>query len=185
MRHFKTKMGRHRIIILLSLTLLVCSCSTVRFKDRIGKDVYLDADSFDKLNGDFKNSKTDTINLHRTLYNNFNYDTIYRQKDLIVNFTPIDKKRLKLKVLDNGIVIDSLTIKGKYRKGYFKTRTEIKANFIAGPLLWVLAENKKYIGLTNDNNLVILNSGGSGFLLLIAFPIFAAGGGQTTIEYER
>ncbi|WKZ76300.1 MAG: hypothetical protein QY303_05245 [Vicingaceae bacterium] len=87
--------------------------------------------------------------------------------------------------MDNETVIDSLTIKGKYRKGYFKVRTEVKANFIAGPLLWVLAENTKYIGITNDNNLVILNSGGSGFLLLIAFPIFAASGGQTTIEYER
>lgn len=178
-------MTRHRIIIFLSLTLLICSCSAVRFKDRIEKDVRLDSNSFDKLSGDFKNSKNDTTNFRRTLYNNFNYDTLYRQQDLIVNFTPIDKNRIKLKVLDNETVIDSLTIKGKYRKGYFKVRTEVKANFIAGPLLWVLAENTKYIGITNDNNLVILNSGGSGFLLLIAFPIFAASGGQTTIEYER
>ena len=123
--------------------------------------------------------------MYRSLYNNFNYDTIYGKQDLLVNIIPIDKNRLKIKLLDKGIGIDSLTIKGKYKNSYFKTRTEVKTKFIAGPLLWVLAENKKYIGLTNENNLIILNSGGSGFLLLIAFPIFAAGGGQTTIKYER
>lgn len=167
------------------MTLSICSCSTVRFKDRIGKDISLDANSLDKLSGDFKNSNNDTTNFRTTLYNNFNYDTLFRKKDLIVNYTPIDKNRIKLKVLDTETVIDSLTIKGKYRKGYFKVRTEVKANFIVGPFLWVLTENTKYIGMTNDNNLVILNSGGSGFLLLIAFPIFVAGGGQSIIEYER
>lgn len=178
-------MIRNRITIFLSLTMLVCSCSTVRLKSRIDKDQYLDVNSFDKLSGDFKNSKDDTIYHYSTLYNNFNYDTLYRQKDLIVNFKPIDKNIIKLKVFDNETAIDSLTIKGKYRKGYFKVRRQVKASFIAGPLLWVLAENTKYIGLTKDNNLVVMNSGGSGFLLLIAFPIFAAGGGQTNIEYER
>lgn len=192
MRHFKRHrtdrnraMTGKRIIIFLSLTFLVCSCSTVRLKSRIGKDQHLDVNSFDKLSGDFKNSKNDTVYLYRTLYNNFNYDTIYRQKDLSVNLTPIDKNKVKLKVFDKETVIDSLTIKGKYRRGYFKVRREVNANFIAGPLLWVLAENTKYIGLTKDNNLVIMNSGGSGFLLLIALPIFAAGGGQTEVEYER
>jgi hypothetical protein len=192
MRHFKRHrpdrnrvMTSNRIIILLSLTMLVCSCSTVRLKSRNGLDIHLDAYSSDKLSGDYKNSKNDTINFRRTLYNNFNYDTLYRQIDLIVNITPIDKNKIKLKVFDSETAIDSMTIKGKYRKGYFKVRRQVNANFIAGPLLWVLAENTKYIGLTNNNNLVIMNSGGSGFLLLIALPIFAAGGGQTEIEYER
>lgn len=178
-------MTKNGIIIFLSLTMLVCSCSTVRLKNRKGLDIHLDANSFDKLSGNYKNSKNDTTYLRRTLYNNFNYDTLYRHKDLIVNITSIDKNKIKLKVFDNETAIDSLTIKGKYRKGYFKARREVNANFIAGPLLWVLAENTKYIGLSNDNNLVIMNSGDCGYLLLIAFPIFAAGGGQTEIEYER
>ena len=178
-------MTAKRIIIFLSLTLLICSCSTVRLKSRIGKDQQLDAISSDKLSGDFKNSRNDTNYLYRTLYNNFIYDTIYRQKDLTVKLTPIDKNIIKLKIFGNETVIDSLTIKGKYRNGYFKVRRQVNANFIVGPLLWVLAENTKYLGLTKDNNLVILNSGGSGFLLLIALPIFAAGGGQTEVEYER
>ncbi len=178
-------MTQKSIIIFLSLILLVCSCSTGRLKSRIGKDQHLDENSFDKLSGDFKNSKSDTVYSYRTLYNNFNYDTIYRQQDLTVNFSPIDKNKIKLKVFDNETAIDSLTIKGRFRKGYFKVRRQVNANFIVGPLVWVLAENTKYIGLTKDNNIVIMNSGGSGFLLLIALPIFAAGGGQTEVEYER
>jgi hypothetical protein len=165
--------------------MLVCSCSTIRLKDRIGKDLRLDANSIDKLSGDFKNTKNDTIYFNKTLYNNFNYDTIYRQKDLTINFTPIGKNKIKLKAFDKETAIDSVTIKGKYRKGYFKVRRQINTNFIAGPLLWVLSENTKYIGLTKDDNLVIMNSGGSGLLLLIVLPIFAAGGGQTDVEYER
>lgn len=178
-------MIKNRITIFFSLTMLICSCSTVRFNSRIDKDQYIDVNSFDKLSGNFKNSKDDTIYQFRALYNNFNYDTLYRQKDLIVNFNPIDKNTIRLKVYGNETAVDSLTIKGKYRKGYFKVRRQVEANFIAGPLLWVLAENSKYIGLTKGNNLVVLNSGGSGFLLLIALPIFAAGGAQTNIEYER
>lgn len=165
--------------------MLVCSCSTIRLRDRIGKDIRLDANSIDKLSGDFKNTKNDTIYFYKTLYNNFNYDTIYRQKDLTINFTPIGKNKIKLKAFDKETAIDSLTIKGKYRRGYFKVRRQINTNFIAGPLLWVLSENTKYIGLTKDDNLVIMNSGGSGLLLLIVLPIFAAGGGQTDVEYER
>lgn len=165
--------------------MLVCSCSTIKLNTRKGLDIHLDANSSDKLSGDYKNSKNDTINVRRTLYNNFNYDTLYRQKNLIVNITPIDKNKIKLKVLDNETAIDSLTIKGKYRKGYFKIRRQWGTSFIAGPLLWIFGDNLKYLGVTNENKLVIIDSGGGGVLLLIAFPIFAAGGGQTEIEYER
>lgn len=173
------------IIIFFGLTLLVCSCSTVKLKSRIGKDIHLDANSFDKLSGNFKNSKNDSISFHRTLYNNFNYDTVYKQKDLAVNITPIEKNKIKLKLLDNDTVLDSLTIKGKYRKGYFKIKRQWSASFIAGPLLWTLGDNLKYLGLTNENKLVIVNSGSGGVMLLIVFPIFAAGSGQFENEYER
>jgi len=127
----------------------------------------------------------DTIRLGRTLYNNFNYDTISRQKDLVVNITPIDKHEIKLKVLDNEFTIDSLTIKGKFRRGYFKVRRQWEASFIVGPLVWVLGDNFKYVGLTKENKLVIINSGSGGVMLLVAFPIFGAGSGPFENEYER
>jgi hypothetical protein len=178
-------MTRNIFLILLSLNLMLCSCSTISLKYRRGKDIDLDENSYDKLLGEFNNSKNDTIRFGRTLYNNFNYDNISREKDLVVNITPVDKHEIKLKVLDNGFTVDSLTIKGKYRRGYFKVRRQWSASFIVGPLVWTLGDNFKYIGLTNENNLVILNSGSGGVMLFVAFPIFGAGSGQFENEYER
>jgi hypothetical protein len=43
----------------------------------------------------------------------------------------------------------------------------------------------KYIGLTKENNLVILNSGNSGVMFALFFPVFAAGSGQFVNEYNR
>jgi hypothetical protein len=175
----------NRILMILSLTFLFCSCSTIRLSSRKGKDFHLDVSSSNKLSGDFKNLKNDTINSKKTLYNNFNSDKVYRQNDLIVNITPIDKHKIKLKLIDNETILDSLTIKGKYRRGYFNVRRQWSTSFIAGPLLWILGDNLKYIGLTKENKLVIIDSRSSGVMLLVVFPIFAAGSGQFENEYER
>ncbi len=104
---------------------------------------------------------------------------------MIVNITPIGKNKIILKVVDNQSVIDSLTIKGKYRRGYFKMRRQWNTSFIAGPLLWILGDNLKYLGLTKENKLVIIDSGSGGVMLLVAFPIFGEGSGQFENEYER
>ena len=178
-------MKSSRIILLLSLTLLIYSCSIIRLKNRKGKDLHIDASSDVKLCGNFQNSKNDTTNFSKTLYNSFNFDTVYKRKDLIVNITPIDKNKIKLKVIDNQYVIDSLTIKGKYRRGYFKMKRQYSTNFIAGPLLWILGDNFKYLGLTKDNKLIIIDSGNGGVMLLVIFPIFGSGSGQFENEFER
>lgn len=178
-------MKEARILFLLIWTITFCSCSTVRLTNRNGKDKQLDVTSFDKLNGNYSNFTLDTNHINRTLFNNFKYDSVYKQKNLIVALTTIDKKTISLKLLDNGKFVDSVTIKGNYRNGYFKIRRQWNTSFIAGPLLWILGDNLKYLGLTNENNLVIVNSGGGGVMLLIAIPVFAAGSGQFENEYVR
>lgn len=178
-------MTNRRILVFLSLILIATSCSSIKLESRIGLDIQLNANSFDKLNGDYKNSNQDTSKSNKSLYNNFNYDSIYKQKHLIVNFTSIDKHKIKIKVLDKETVIDSLTLKGKYRRGYFKIKRQWSTSFLAGPLLWMLAEDLKYLGLTKENKLVIIDSGGGGVMLFIAFPIFAAGHGQFENVYEQ
>lgn len=172
------------IIVFLSLTLLVYSCSTIRLKNRNGLDTYLDNNSYNKLCGNFKNSKIDTIKYHKSLYSNFNHDSFYNKKELIVNITPIDNKSINLKILDNQNVIDSLTIRGKYRRGYFKMNRQWSTNFIAGPLLWVLGDNLMYLGLTKENKLVVIESGSGGVMLFVALPIFSVKSGQFENEYE-
>lgn len=178
-------MTRSLTIVFLSLTILPCSCSIVRLNSRKGLDIYLDTNTFDKLNGNYKNTLNDSLNYRRTVYSNFNYDSLFLQKDLIVSIRAIDKNKIALKLLDKASLIDSLTLKGTYRRGYFKTKREWNADFIAGPLLWIIGDNFKYLGLTKENKLVVINSGSAGVMLLVLFPIFSAGSGQFENEYER
>lgn len=177
--------AKYSIIIFVSLTMLICSCSTVKLQNRKDLDIELDANSLDKLSAYYKNTSNDTTYARKSLYYGFDDDTLYKRDDLMVKIKPIDKKNIQFKIFDNGIAIDSISIKGKYKKGYFKVKRQLKTDFIVGPLLWILSENLKYIGLTNDNNLVVINSGGSGFLLFVVVPTFSAGGVPTAIEYER
>jgi hypothetical protein len=176
---------KEAILFLLISILTNTSCSTVRLTDRSGKDIQLDANSLHKLNATYSNVTLDTNHLNRTLYNNFKNDSGLKQKNLEVDLRAVDEKTITLKLTDNHKIIDSLILKGIYRKGYFKIKRQWNTTFIAGPLLWILSEDLKYLGLTNENNLVIVNSGGGGVMLLIAIPIFAAGGGQFENEYVR
>lgn len=173
-------------ILLMVLITVLPGCSSVKLANRYGKDIELTSANFNQLTGKYSNTSLDTIHFNRTLIGNFQFDTLFKQKESsFVIIEPLDEKTLILKLIKSDINICALTVKGKFRKGYFKVKREWKASFIAGPLLWILGENLNYLGLTSENNLVLVNSGGSGFLLLIAFPIFAAGAGQTEIEYER
>ncbi len=174
-----------RILFLLILTITFCSCSTIRLSHRKEKDIHLDQTSFKKLNGNYSNITLDTNHINRTLFDNFQYDSVYKQTNLSVNITAVDNKTIHLKLLNNDILMDSLTIKGNYRRGYFKIRRQWNTSFITGPLLWILGDNFNYLGLTNENNLVVVNSGGGGVMLLIVIPIFAAGGKQFESEYAR
>jgi len=167
------------------LTLVIClsSCSTIKLKNRIGKDVHLDYNSSEKLSGNYKNYNDDAIALHSYLSNNFKNNSINKQKELSVNVTPINKNKLGVTFSEDKIIIDSLTLKGKYKKGYFKVKRKWDTHFIAGPLLWILNDNLCYLGLTNENKLVVIKSSG-GVMLLVAFPIFSMNGVQSEIEFE-
>ncbi len=172
-------------IFLLLFAITFFSCSTIRLTNRNEKDIHLHAGNFENLKGNYSNLTTDTIHLSRTLFNNFQFDTLYRQKHYSVDIVPIDHKKLSFKLYNKDSLIQSLNVKGKFKRGYFKVKRGYKTKFIAGPLLWVFGENLKYIGLTKNNNLVVINLGSSGFLMLIVIPIFAAGGGQFVNEYTR
>lgn len=178
-------MRKASILIFSSVMLLFCSCSTIHLKDRKEKDKYLSSSSYDELNGSYNNLKHEATTLHKTLLSNFDHESPHNQKDLIVKVDTPNENTIVLSVVDNETVIDSLIIKGRYRRGYFKLRREWRSNFIAGPLLWVLASKMKYIGLSKENQLVIIDDGGGGTMFLVVFPIFAAGTGQSINEYER
>lgn len=174
-----------RIFFIFLLSTAFYACSTINLSYRNGKDIKLGVHSLDKLDGDFFNMPQDTNHIGASFFNNFQHDSVYHQKNLKINVTAITNKTLSLKLFDNSTLVDSLIIKGKTQKGYFRIKREWSTDFIAGPLLWALVEEHKYVGLTKENDLVLINSGGNGIILLILFPFFAANGGQSTNQYHR
>jgi hypothetical protein len=150
------------------------SCSSAKLSARYNKDVELNDSNFDQLKGNYSNFTTDTIHRNRTLFSNFQTDTLYSKSAYTVEIIPIGNKMLELRLNRNDTLMSSIRINGKYRKGYFKVKRQWNSEFIVGPLVWLLGDNLKYVGLTKSDDLVILSSSG-GVMLLIVFPIFAAG----------
>jgi hypothetical protein len=177
-------MEEKKILLFLSVTLFLFSCSTIRLRGRESKDVYLDATSFEKLSGEYKNRNIDSLDFYKTLYGTFTDESLDCKEELVINLTPIDKNTIKLKASNHQSKCDSLIIKGKYKRGYFKVNRAWSINFMAGPLLWSLNDNPKYIGLTKENKLLILHSGHGGTMFFLAIPIFAAQGAPIEIEYD-
>ena len=182
------------ISTIVFFTLLIFSCSTVNLTARKGKDLQLNSNEYLKLKGTYSNQPIDTnrFSFKRTLYENFTLDTLgKRQPGFYAEILPIDEKTLTVnlyrhdKLYTQDELIKSVTLKGKFKSGYFKVKRQYPKKFIAGPVLWIFVEHLSYIGLTNDNNLVVLDSGGTGVLLLVVIPIFVAGGDRHDYEYTR
>lgn len=178
-------MTRFFLLLFLSLSLLSLSCSSISLKSRKGLDMYLSSDSCHKLSGNYRNVQGDTSENYITLYHHFHFEKRSYRDLLTANLNVIDKNTIQLKFLFGDFVVDSLTLKGKFRKGYFRMDRQWDADFIAGPLVWIIGDNYKYIGLTKENKLVIVDSGRGGVLLLVFFPAFGAESGQYESEFER
>jgi hypothetical protein len=175
-----------KILVVLCLSVLfLSSCSTIKLSGRYGKDIEINQDNFQKLEGRFSNPGLDTNHRNRTLLSNFLTDSIYKNQELCLQIETINHKSILLKVWSDDTLVESIAVKGKFKRGYFKVRRQWNTSFIAGPLLWILGDDLKYLGITNTNNLLVINSGGGGLMLLIAVPIFAAGGSQFENEYVR
>jgi hypothetical protein len=198
MRHFKQTdhdnkeniLRNWKIIFVIFLTFLISSCSTLNLATRKGKDLQLISSDFEKFNGTYLNISTDTNNLRLPLYCNFtkgkqSKDTLCRRKQYDVKVLSDGPKNLTLELNDNGITIQKVTLKGKYKNGYFKVKRQLVFKWAFGPLVWVFEEHINCIGLSKNNNLVVLDSGGVGVLFIVAIPIFVAGGDKQDNEYIR
>ncbi len=168
--------------------LFFTSCMNIDLSIRKGKDLQLPPFDFEKINGIYSNTPVDTSGFEQTLYSNFTIgrrDTLSHKNIGNIKITSINANKIILELIENEKTIKTKVLKGKYKKGYFRVRRQYMAEGILGPIVWAFGEHKNYIGISKSNNLVILRSGGSGAMLLIAFPIFVAGGDWRNNEYIR
>ena len=170
-------------IIILLLVFFLLGCSSVNFSSRKGKDFELNENNYTLIEGSYSNNTIDTLHKYRTLLSEFQFDTISNHNNYKVRIVANGNRMLEFKFINTDTLISSFLVKGRYKRGYFKAKTEWGPGFIAGPLLWTLGDRRKYIGITKNNNLVVLTSYG-GMMFLTVLPIFAAGG-QYEAEYLR
>jgi hypothetical protein len=192
MRHFYTDTIdiplKNILFTTFILTITLTSCTTVDRAQRTGKDQQLTSLDNQKLKGTFSNFPVDTNYRFRSLYSQFNKtnsDSICKNKKCLVEIIVPRPKSIKMFLIADSVRVDSLILVGRYGKGYLKLRRKVGADFIFGPLVWVLGESKYFVGLTNSNDLVILSSGGMGILFITALPIFVAGGDRRELEFKR
>lgn len=170
----------HRIITFMMLLIFLFSCSTTKWSYRKDKDYCVDKEKFDRLNGLYSNSGSSPT---KTLY-----DIVYDRKldreklnsdSIRVKICTINKNKIKIQFLSHGICLNSLYLEGKYKNGYFSTKQFDLFSPIF-PLLWGPETYNMSFGITNNNDLVILESL-SATTILIVFPFFASGNNQVFI----
>ena len=172
-------MFRIPVLLWLAAALCLSSCTSVKLSQRSGKDLQLTEANFQQLAGTYLYPATDSVRMHQQAGRNSH------TSPHSIRIRPIDARTLELAVWNATEPIESQIVKGRYRRGYFKMRHQWHAKMVFGPLLWVLSEQQRYLGLTRENELVMLNSGGSGWLLLVAWPIMVAGGPKMQQVYKR
>lgn len=168
--------------------LALASCATVDLSTRKEKkqDQVITKDKLVGLNGTFLNKSIDTAGrYYHSLWATLNpdSDSIPNWDRSLVKLEVRNEKRMDVVLLRNDSVIKTKKIKFRVKKGFLDVRKYYSAGMVFGPLLWALGSEDNCMGLTPENNLVLINNRG-GVLMLLIMPTFGAGH-QTTTEYER
>lgn len=176
------------IFITLSIYLYLSSCSTISKIDRTGMDIYIDDTSYSKINGKYSNiSINQSGQVSNSVYDIiFNYKTFKKRIDNItatVTIKAINKKKIELCFLQEDSILKRLLLRGKFENGYFSANTRYGLLNPLFPLLWGPANYKKVIGITKNNDLVILHISNA-IILFLVIPITGSGGDRCN-EYIR
>ena len=176
-------------ISILILVLFFSSCSTVvSLKTRNEKqDVALNTKNYKQLNGTFLNNPVKTRGASQTVLSGIGKDKLWEQKGDFVTFSSINKRKIKYSLYAaDSILINNGTLKGKYKDGYFKIRPQWKKELDLGIFIWTIEDHTTYIGLTKENNLIIVRAEPVWYVFAMVIPVWAGGqNGQNDGEYQR
>jgi hypothetical protein len=188
------KLSSNYLLILLC-GLLTTSCVSID-NSSIRQISSLEKNDFKKLEGQFSNypiatTKQIVHDMYPTKYQRLtlwtylseyqNSDSIERFKEQIVTLDFISKRKVMVKLWDNGQCINSKDIKGRIRRGYFYYGN----HFIVLPFFPLIFGHYGYrsrIGLTTTNSIIINHKWNDW-----RFYVFAghASKGQRNAEFSR
>lgn len=199
-------MKRLNVLSVIILSMIMFSCATFSkngFRKKVDK---LEETDITKINGDYSfyplkkyiRDKSPNNDIPDSLRSNNAYDFLmnenYQKRKEFdsqrkpenkyqVRLNLIDKKNLKIEVLENLVKIKDTLLTGKYKKGMFYLDNKFLECHGVPYIFGGCNNNKRRIGLTKNGNLLVNEAiDNSGALLLI---IGAGYSYNITYEYER
>lgn len=160
---------------------MATSCSTIEKIDRKGKDKILDASNLPLITGAYSNAHQllDILKQRESAPKYIKDDSALK-----VIMTAVDDRTVKLEFSNHNKLLYSKTLKGKIDKGYFKAKPKAVLSLEPlFPILWGPGVYNLSLGLTQDNDLVVLESH-TGIALVTFLPLFA-GGGERDVVLKR
>jgi hypothetical protein len=176
--------------LLLLLTVLAqLSAMSCTLLDKVPRDRVSTIDRAEhlaNLNGDYRIFSTDTshVTLNWAMLRNSRFD-FYNRPDSNdwVRLTFIDPRRLEIRFFVDGKLAKRDIQKGKFVDRHFELKPIVKVP-VCLIVFNILGIQKTRIGLSQDNNLIVDTSGG-GFLLLGLFPLLSGGDANYGLAYAR
>ncbi len=178
------------LLIFVSITYFfyLSSCSTINKINRTGMDIYIDNTNYYKINGKYCNKGTkQTGPVSGFVYDIFyGYKTFHKRIDnttATVTIKAINEKKIELCFLQKDSVLKRTLLKGKFENGYFSVNTRYSLINPFFPLLWGPTNYKRIIGITKNNDLVILDTRNA-IVVFLVIPFWGAGGDSYN-EFKR
>ena len=170
------------LIIIAFLVQMLYSCRSIDLSSRRGKDYSSNSTNISILNGIYINSPDSASDLY-SAWQRLDNKTLSIPNDSYIQIKVLSERKLQATLLSQNKSIDEKILKGKNKKGYFVLRNRYKAKLNFGPFLWTFAGFKIYLGVTKENNLILLESN-AGTTIVLILPVFPAGD-RHFFEYRR
>jgi hypothetical protein len=142
----------------------------------------LTARDFSELNGIYRQETDSTTLTQGTVFQHFSKDTV-QQIGFTVKVTCPDNRNLKVDYMAGDTIFKTINYRGRYKAGYFRSRTKTSFIFPGLIFLWGIRTEAKWIGLTFKKDLLVVNeSGGTAFVLIV--PVFG-NSGDYSVVFDR
>lgn len=171
-------------LIILTITILVTSCRSLKPIVQTDSLQTLGANDLAKFNSDYEIFSVDTS--FRTsefvlaYSGKFNFENLPKGNDRI-NLFSTDSKHLKVTVYKDDKVVKTKIIKGRLSQNYFQFKlTHISFHLVINGY----STQKSRIGLLKNGDLT-LDTDGGGVLLLVVFPTFGSGAELYNLVFKR
>lgn len=174
----------NQVLLATLIVILASSCATTNSIDRTGKDVFLDSSNYRQLNGVYSNinmtdgfSVYDVFHKYKTIHKKINNDRV------VVSVNVVSQKKNEMRFMQENICVKKMRLRGQFENGYFSANPRCSILNPLFPVLWGPAYYKREIGISSNNNLVILDSRGA-LVFFLAIP-FWVDGNENANEYYR